>query len=414
MTAAASETATRPTRVRTSIKSAWGLFGTVAIGVTAYLGFEPLFDRITSGVAAGAIGAAFSALFVIFATNFLLGRQTEAQANLQNEQTIAQQNFQSDLTRRDQEFQRGLFEQQSKEQQLRAQLDEQFREKIFVFKEIVKEISEVFKDGQISISELRDLETNFLKLQLVAQGSTIHEYVKFYNTSVKQFRDLAQKDREEPNSEGDDQGSDAITVRLNTEAKSECLKSAILFAQSCRSELNLSGSDITYDLMDSIEGVLQDSADMETEVIAKFKRQYFDSTEEWANYAKSKGVGDESIELLRRLAKYGESDLNYNVSITRAHVSYKLKGATSKIKVVAYLNFQSPTGIRISIRLRNVTQSQKDTLSNLAPNGEFVNDPREESGWFKFCVQSTNEEDLRLIREVCKIGETAIGRETNG
>ena len=47
------------------------------IGVSVYLGFEPLFEFVKGGVAGGIIGASLGATFVIILTMYLLNKQTE-------------------------------------------------------------------------------------------------------------------------------------------------------------------------------------------------------------------------------------------------------------------------------------------------------------------------------------------------
>ena len=47
------------------------------IAVAVYIGFEPLFEFVPSGVAQSVIGASFGAIFVIILTMYLLNKQTE-------------------------------------------------------------------------------------------------------------------------------------------------------------------------------------------------------------------------------------------------------------------------------------------------------------------------------------------------
>ena len=47
------------------------------IAVAVYIGFEPLFEFVPSGVAQSVVGASFGAIFVIILTMYLLNKQTE-------------------------------------------------------------------------------------------------------------------------------------------------------------------------------------------------------------------------------------------------------------------------------------------------------------------------------------------------
>ena len=53
------------------------LIALVVIAVAVYLGFTPLYNLISGGVAGAVVGASFGAIFVIILTMYLLNKQTE-------------------------------------------------------------------------------------------------------------------------------------------------------------------------------------------------------------------------------------------------------------------------------------------------------------------------------------------------
>ena len=53
------------------------LIAIAIIGVSVYIGFEPLFDKVGGGVPAQVLGASFGAIFMIVLTMYLLNKQTE-------------------------------------------------------------------------------------------------------------------------------------------------------------------------------------------------------------------------------------------------------------------------------------------------------------------------------------------------
>ena len=64
------------------------LFAIAFIGVSVYLGFDPLFDKVGGGVPAQVIGASFGAIFVIVLTMYLLNKQTEIEQETKKSEKV--------------------------------------------------------------------------------------------------------------------------------------------------------------------------------------------------------------------------------------------------------------------------------------------------------------------------------------
>ena len=64
------------------------LIAIAIIGVSVYIGFEPLFDKVGGGVPAQVIGASFGAIFVIVLTMYLLNKQTEIEQESKRSEKI--------------------------------------------------------------------------------------------------------------------------------------------------------------------------------------------------------------------------------------------------------------------------------------------------------------------------------------
>ena len=83
------------------------------IGVSVYLGFTTLFEKISGGVPAQVLGASFGAIFMIVLTMYLLNKQTE-------------------------------IEQESKKS------EKVFEEKVELYKSMLSSTKEMLRDGKIS------------------------------------------------------------------------------------------------------------------------------------------------------------------------------------------------------------------------------------------------------------------------
>ena len=67
------------------IREEISLVGIVIISIAAFFGFGKLFSYIETGIGAQALAAAFSALFLILSTNFLM--KAQEQSSLKREQS---------------------------------------------------------------------------------------------------------------------------------------------------------------------------------------------------------------------------------------------------------------------------------------------------------------------------------------
>ena len=64
------------------------LVAIAVIGVSVYLGFTPLFDKIEGGVEGAVLGASIGAIFVIVLTMYLLNKQTEIEQETKKSEKV--------------------------------------------------------------------------------------------------------------------------------------------------------------------------------------------------------------------------------------------------------------------------------------------------------------------------------------
>jgi hypothetical protein len=172
----------------------------VVIGISVYLGFTPLYEKVEGGVAGAVIGASFGAIFVVILTNYLLTKQTEVE----------------------QESKRG---------------EKVFEEKVELYKEILKNTEELIEDETISKSdEMKKLPFLMLKLQMLGNDDAINSYEQIYTKIIDIFNNEPENDE----------------VRLDEDAQTEIHSFLSEFCNVCRVDLKVSDTKIDSNLFNKI------------------------------------------------------------------------------------------------------------------------------------------------------------------
>ena len=172
----------------------------VVIGISVYLGFTPLYEKVEGGVAGAVIGASFGAIFVVILTNYLLTKQTEVE----------------------QESKRG---------------EKVFEEKVELYKEILKNTEEMIEDETISKSdEMKKLPFLMLKLQMLGNDDAINSYEQIYTKIIDIFNNEPENDE----------------VRLDEDAQTEIHSFLSEFCNVCRVDLKVSDTKIDSNLFNKI------------------------------------------------------------------------------------------------------------------------------------------------------------------
>ena len=173
------------------------LIAIAIIGVSVYIGFEPLFDKVGGGVPAQVLGASFGAIFMIVLTMYLLNKQTE-------------------------------IEQESKKS------EKVFEEKVKLYKSMLATTKEMLRDGKISSQERTELSFAMVELQMVGADETISAFNSVFDKINETF-----------------QSTDGDPVDLDDEHKMEILKSLSRFAQKCRVDLGINESEINEEIFNA-------------------------------------------------------------------------------------------------------------------------------------------------------------------
>ena len=173
------------------------LVAIAVIGVSVYLGFTPLFDKIEGGVEGAVLGASIGAIFVIVLTMYLLNKQTE-------------------------------IEQESKKS------EKVFEEKVKLYKSMLATTKEMLTDGKISSQETTELSFAMVELQMVGADETISAFNSVFDKINETF-----------------QSTDGDPVDLDDEHKMEILKSLSRFAQKCRVDLGINESEINEEIFNA-------------------------------------------------------------------------------------------------------------------------------------------------------------------
>ena len=166
------------------------------IAVAVYIGFEPLFEFVPSGVAQSVVGASFGAIFVIILTMYLLNKQTEIE----------------------QESKRG---------------ERVFDEKVQLYQSMLDTVGDMLMDGKISKEEVNKLPFPLIRLSMLGRDETIEA-----------FKDVNKELNSIYSSSDDD------VVVLGEDQKQDVYELLAKFASKCRLDLEI-GDEATDQLIQS-------------------------------------------------------------------------------------------------------------------------------------------------------------------
>ena len=172
------------------------LIAIAIIGVSVYLGFTPLFDKIEGGVSGQVLGASFGAIFVIVLTMYLLNKQTE-------------------------------IEQESKKS------EKVFEEKVKLYKSMLATTKEMLRDGKVSSEETTELSFSMVELQMVGADETINAFSSVLDKINKIFNQQV----------GD-------PVDLEDVERVDILRLLSVFAQKCRVDLGINESELKEEIFE--------------------------------------------------------------------------------------------------------------------------------------------------------------------
>lgn len=117
----------------------------ILIGISVFLGFTPLYEKVQGGVAGAVIGASFGAIFVVILTNYLLTKQTEVEQESKRSERV-------------------------------------FEEKVNLYKQILTATELMLEDGRIKGSEeMKTIPFLMLKLQMLGNDEAIKSYQNIYH-----------------------------------------------------------------------------------------------------------------------------------------------------------------------------------------------------------------------------------------
>tara|TARA_B100001250_G_C19671146_1_gene731523 strand:- start:18 stop:881 length:864 start_codon:yes stop_codon:yes gene_type:complete len=176
------------------------------IGVSVYLGFEPLFKFVEGGVSGGIIGASLGATFVIILTMYLLNKQTEIE----------------------QESKRG---------------EKLFEEKLKIYWEIFDATELMLEDGCISKEqEMKKLPFVMARLVTIGSDDVIAAYQVVYDEINKVF----------------DEKPDDI-VELSDMQKQNLIIEIVEFSNACRVDLGVSSKGLGTDVVKKTTNAIEKS-----------------------------------------------------------------------------------------------------------------------------------------------------------
>ena len=117
----------------------------ILIGISVFLGFTPLYEKVQGGVAGAVIGASFGAIFVVILTNYLLTKQTEVEQESKRSERV-------------------------------------FEEKVNLYKQILTATELMLEDGYIKGSEeMKRIPFLMLRLQMLGNDEAIKSYQNIYH-----------------------------------------------------------------------------------------------------------------------------------------------------------------------------------------------------------------------------------------
>lgn len=182
-------------------KNFYTVVAIVLIGIAGYIGFGPLFDKFESGVTGQFLAALFGTVFTIMLTMFLLNKQTEIEEEKSRGESV-------------------------------------FNERVELYKQIIDQMNNIVEDGDISITEMNRLQFMLVKLQMVAEDTTIQKFTRVYDAVSTAFSRVREDEDESENSE-----EQKDSTPIEPDDKIAILESMLEFSMSCRVELGLASSD---------------------------------------------------------------------------------------------------------------------------------------------------------------------------
>jgi len=179
----------------------------VIIGISVYLGFSPLYEKVQGGVAGAVIGASFGAIFVVILTNYLLTKQTEVEQESKRSERV-------------------------------------FDEKVSLYKQILLATEKMLEDGVIKGSvEMKSLPFLMLRLQMLGNDEAIMSYQKIYHEINNIF--VAEPDNDE--------------VEVTESSSLKIFELLGDFCNVCRLDLNVSNEKIDTKLFEMISDDIKKS-----------------------------------------------------------------------------------------------------------------------------------------------------------
>jgi len=183
------------------------LIALVVIAVAVYLGFTPLYNLISGGVAGAVVGASFGAIFVIILTMYLLNKQTEIE----------------------QESKRG---------------EKVFEEKMKIYWDIFESIQIMLEDGRISKDdEMQKLPFVMLKLVAIGNDKVIEAFQKVYNSINNVFNEKPDDDE----------------VIIEDDERKKIMELLGKFANECRVDLGVSNEKVQPKLFEETQKAIEKS-----------------------------------------------------------------------------------------------------------------------------------------------------------
>ena len=187
----------------TQIKGYKILVVILIISLSVYLGFTPLFESVTDGVAKEVVGSSFGAIFVIILTMFLLNKQTE-------------------------------IEQESKKS------EKVFEEKVHVYRSMLDIIKEILLDGKLSSLEMNKLTFSIMELQMFGGDQAINSFNQVFDS----LNDIFQSDESDP-------------CVVSIEQRIILMKRVSDFSQKCRIDLGINEAEIENSIYSATAGSLE-------------------------------------------------------------------------------------------------------------------------------------------------------------
>ena len=183
------------------------LIALVVIAVAVYLGFTPLYNLISGGVAGAVVGASFGAIFVIILTMYLLNKQTEIE----------------------QESKRG---------------EKVFEQKMKIYWDIFESIQIMLEDGRISKDdEMQKLPFVMLKLVAIGNDKVIEAFQKVYNSINNVFNEKPEDDE----------------VIIEDDERKKIMELLGKFANECRVDLGVSNEKVQPKLFEETQKAIEKS-----------------------------------------------------------------------------------------------------------------------------------------------------------